>query len=84
MESFFDKLQYRVDTISHYKKSMDVLLAGDFNVFDFISPDENRLSDILAFLLNPGAAHGQGNIFLIHFLNILSENTKDTNKKSLI
>lgn len=81
MESFFDKLQYRVDTISHYKKSMDVLLASDFNVFDFISPDENRLSDILAFLLNPGAAHGQGNIFLINFLNILSENNKDTNKK---
>lgn len=38
--------------------------AADFNVFDFIAPSENVLSDILAFLLDPRSSHGQGALFL--------------------
>jgi hypothetical protein len=38
--------------------------ASGFNVFDFISPSENVLSDILQFFLDPEASHGQGDIFL--------------------
>jgi len=38
--------------------------AGRFNVFAFIEPDENRLSDILADLLDPKGSHGQGGDFL--------------------
>src|SRR4051794_32824876 len=38
--------------------------ARRFNVFSLIKPDENRLSDILADLLDPDGPHGQGNLFL--------------------
>ncbi len=38
--------------------------AIGFNVFDFIRPSENTLSDILRFLLDPLGSHGQSNIFL--------------------
>ena len=42
--------------------------AEEFGVFDYISPDENRLSDIIADMLNPTGAHGQGDAFLRLFL----------------
>jgi len=38
--------------------------ATRFNVFDLIEPDENRLSDVLADLLDPSGKHGQGELFL--------------------
>ena len=38
--------------------------APDFNVFDFIKPTENVLSDILKFFLEPTESHGQGDFFL--------------------
>lgn len=38
--------------------------APRFNLFDFIDPDENVLSDILRFLLDPRGTHGQGELFL--------------------
>lgn len=47
-------------------------LAPDFNLFDFIEPDEMRLSNILAWLLSPQASHGQGGKFLRLFLHRLS------------
>ena len=43
-------------------------LAPDFNVFDFIAPDELRLSSILAWLLDPAGSHSQGNLFLVELL----------------
>jgi hypothetical protein len=42
----------------------DKNLATGFNVFHFIELDENRLSDVLAFLLNPKDTHGQSDLFL--------------------
>ncbi len=43
-------------------------LAPDFNSFDFIEPDEMRLSSILAWLLSSRATHGQGGRFLHVFI----------------
>ena len=40
------------------------ITADGFNVFDFIDPSENVLSDILHFFLDPTASHGQGAMFL--------------------
>jgi hypothetical protein len=34
--------------------------ASSFNVFTLIEPDENKLSDIIADLLDPQGRHGQG------------------------
>lgn len=38
--------------------------ATRFSVFEFIEPDENKLSDILAMLLDPKGCHGQEDLFL--------------------
>jgi hypothetical protein len=39
-------------------------LAPHFNSFNFIRPDELKLSEILAMLLNPKGHHEQGDLFL--------------------
>jgi len=41
--------------------------APTFRALSLLSPDENRLSDIIAELLNPHGSHGQGATFLTLF-----------------
>ena len=48
-------------------------LAPEFNPFDFIAPNEIKLSRILAWLLNPKEKHGQGARFLRLLPDILSK-----------
>jgi hypothetical protein len=50
---------------------LDERLATGFNVFDLIKPDENKLSDVLADLLDPKGTHGQGDLFLRLFFEQL-------------
>jgi len=65
---FFNDLKFRYKIAGQVKKETDLFLSSDFNVFNFITPDENKLSDILDNLLNPHGSHGQGDIFLRLFL----------------
>lgn len=64
LKNFFGNLGYRLELAEQIRAETDVFLSSRFNVFDFIEPDENRLSDIIAMLLNPKEAHAQGDIFL--------------------
>ena len=43
--------------------------APGMNVFSMFEPDERRVTNILADLLNPKGRHGQGNLFLNAFLS---------------
>lgn len=45
--------------------------APDFTPFQFIQPDELKLSRIIAWLLDPSANHGQGAHFLKAFVSAL-------------
>lgn len=63
-ERFFADVKYRVDLAERLQCQLDERLAIGFNVFDLIDPDENRLSDVLAGLLDPKGNHGQGDLFL--------------------
>lgn len=60
LKRFFSNAKQQVEMA----EKLDRLEASGFNVFDLIKPDENRLSDVLALLLNPRGAHGQGDLFL--------------------
>jgi hypothetical protein len=60
---------------------MDRRLASRFNVFDLIEPDENKLSDVLALLLDPKGAHGQGDLFLRHLIEQLDAGLSDQHTK---
>jgi hypothetical protein len=73
---FFSELNFRLELFESVKHKLDVYLASEFNVFSYISPDENRLSDIIAELLNPRGRHGQGEVFLREFLRILGKSMK--------
>jgi hypothetical protein len=56
-------------------------LAPKFNCFDFILPNEVKLSKILAEILNPKSSHAQGDLFLRLFLDLLfSGTTIEVNK----
>lgn len=68
---FFDDLKFRLNLFQGFKKYTDKYLASKFNVFDYIYQDENRLSDIIADLLDPNGKHGQEEVFLREFLNLI-------------
>lgn len=68
---YYNDLHFRMNIYNKAKKDMDVHLASEFNVFDYINPDENKLSDIMADLLNPQGKHGQTTTFLEAFVALL-------------
>ncbi len=70
---YFSELQFRMNIYDNAKKDMDVYLASSFNVFDYIKTDENKLSDIMADLLNPEGKHGQKDAFLQEFIKLLTD-----------
>jgi hypothetical protein len=55
------------------KERYESKLAPNFNVFEFIKPNEMKLSEILVWLLRPDGSHGQGSIFLRLFLELVEE-----------
>lgn len=71
IDIFFTKLSFRLDEYEKVKKQLNIYLSKDFNVFDYIKPSENMLSNIIADLLNVKGKHGQGEKFLSLFLEII-------------
>lgn len=56
------------------EKRRDPFFSTDFNVVsEFVRPNENRLSNIIACLLDANGSHGQGDKFLNAFLKRLFE-----------
>lgn len=59
--------------LSSYRSFLNLYeaeLSPSFNSFNFIQPNEPKLSDIIADLLDPKGSHGQGAVFLHLFLDI--------------
>ena len=75
LSSFFAPLILRYKLMEEFKKQTDRYLASDFNLLEIISPDENKVSDIIAELLKPNGKHGQGKIFLEKFIETLRKFT---------
>ena len=65
---FLCRIYGRLDGLRQARKLYAPRLAPDFNSFNFIAPDEMRLSEILATLLRPSGDHAQGAAFLNAFL----------------
>jgi hypothetical protein len=64
LKDFFASANRRVNTANKKQCDLEKRLAIGFNVFDLFEPDENKLSDVLEFLLNPDGSHGQQELFL--------------------
>ena len=71
MLTFLSQMQFRLNILDETRREMNVYLAKDFNVFKYIAPDENRISDIVSNFLDPEGDHGQGPLFLEEFFNIM-------------
>ncbi len=70
--NYFASLQDELDRAREEIGRHRLQFAPEFNVFDYIRPDENLLSDIFADLLNPNGAHGQRDCFLRLFIDRLN------------
>lgn len=68
LTSFFEGLDYYLHVSREAQERLDLQLASRFSVFDYISISENKISEMLADLLNPKGKHGQGRLFLDLFL----------------
>jgi len=63
--------------LKSYREFMDLHapeMTPNFNSFDFIQPNENKLSDIIAFFLDPRENHQQKDVFLTSFLGMVNKN----------
>jgi len=65
-----EKVGTRIKEDEEKKKKGDFKHANNFNFLNFFGPGENKISEILAFFLNPDASHGQGDRFLKEFLRV--------------
>jgi hypothetical protein len=68
---FTGNLQYRLKLLAQTRQHTDRLLATRFNIFHYLRPDENLLSDIIRDLLDAKGNHGQGEAFLKEFLETM-------------
>lgn len=80
--NYFSILDTKVKLADEVRKSYGKELSPAFNSFDFWKTDENKVSEILAFFLNPTERHEQGDVYLRHFLkkfnlDFFSFNTED-------
>ena len=72
LERLYSNLNHKLEIYREGKRHWDPFLSTDFNVVSkFIDPDENRLSDIIKYLLDANGSHGQGSKFLDAFLKRL-------------
>jgi hypothetical protein len=71
LDGFFPGLRQQLRVVKNANRERDLFTAGDFSVFDYIEPDEPRISQIVADLLRPNGKHGQGATFLRQFLKIV-------------
>lgn len=71
LESFFYDMQYYLGVSREARQALASAVAESFSVFDYLQPNENLLSRIIAELLDPKGNHGQGSTFLTAFLECL-------------
>jgi gamma-glutamylcysteine synthetase len=76
LKSFFKDALFEYQVYKKIKKEIDKYLSTDFNFIELISPDENKVSDLLKVLLEPNGVHGQGEAFFKLFIDKLIQYSK--------
>jgi hypothetical protein len=70
LATFFDALGNVARVAANAQRELDRELATNFSATKLLQPDEKRLSDTIACLLDPAQAHGQGSGFLDLFIEM--------------
>ena len=76
LRGFLDGLRPQLEWARRVESELDRRMARRFNVLDYISTSELGLSRVIADLLNPKAAHGQGTLFLDVLLRGLKQSSE--------
>ena len=66
---FLEGVRDHLEILTQSRVEIETHLARQFTFFHFIDLDENRMSDVFAYLLNPDETHGQRELFLREFLS---------------
>ena len=77
IDRMFRTLGPRLAAARRIERELDRVLANRFNPLDYLRTDELGLSRIVADLLDPNAAHGQGSLFLRSFLEKIGNQVPD-------
>ena len=72
LSKFFNSLDTGLKSLREVRSVYDEEMAFDFNPLRFFSINENTVSGMLAYFLNPKANHGQKDKLLRIFLRILN------------
>lgn len=68
IKNFYSLADTKIKLIEQVRKYFGKETSPRFNSFDFWWIDENKVSQILAFFLDPKQNHEQGDIYLRHFM----------------
>jgi hypothetical protein len=71
LNEFYADVSTEVEQFQKKRQATDIHEASEFNVFEYFDRDENLLSKIIHDLLDPNGKHGQGMLFLNHFLDAI-------------
>ena len=69
LNTFFSAIGARQNFIRDFEASYAKKLAIGFNALDFLPWNENKVSQILAYFLNPKGGHHQGDVYLQLFVS---------------
>ena len=69
INNFFSIANTKIKLVEEVRKHFGKETSPRFNSFDFWWINENKVSEILAFFLNPKENHEQGDIYLKHFIS---------------
>ncbi|MEJ5055457.1 PDDEXK-like family protein [Sphingobacterium sp. MYb382] len=67
-ESFFREVRHKEELQHKLNEVYRKALTLDFNPLDFVRWNENKVSEIIAFFLDPHGSHGQGDLYLKTFI----------------
>lgn len=71
LTAFINEFSHDVPRLEAMRQGIELFGATRLSTFSLLNPNENALSRIIAELLNPRGAHGQGLLFLNSFLQAL-------------
>jgi hypothetical protein len=68
LQNYFSTFETKIKLTEEARKTYGKELSPDFNLFDFWKINENKVSEIFTFFLDPAGKHEQGDVYLRHFL----------------
>ncbi|MFW5659066.1 MAG: PD-(D/E)XK nuclease family protein, partial [Bacteroidota bacterium] len=71
-QSLLSEFNTRLLALDYARQLYEPTTAHRFTTFNWIDLEENRLSRILAYFLNPAGGHGQGRLFLETFVSMVN------------